>query len=80
MRRNAAGPGELDGVGDQVEKDLPESGLVAAEPGWYLRIEEYRKCQPLAVGFRCQDLDDAVEQRRQVEVHGFELQAAGLDL
>ena len=34
LGRYAAGLGELDGVGDEVEQDLPESGLVAAEPGW----------------------------------------------
>ena len=75
----AAGIGELDGVGEEVEQDLLEPPPVGDH-----RRQIGRKRRPeqdaLALGERLQAVDASLDQLRQIDRGEVEIELAGIDL
>ena len=74
------GVGELDGVADQVEQDLPQPAGVADQGVGHVRLHVADQLQPLLVGPHGQGPQGVADRRPQREVGRVQLQLAGLDL
>ena len=74
------GVGELDGVADQVEQDLPQPAGVADQGVGHLRLHVVDQLQPFPVGPHGQGPQGVADRRPQGEVGHVQLELAGLDL
>ena len=72
--------GELDGVADEVEQDLPQPARVADQGVGHLRLDLAGQLQPLPVGAEGQRPEGLPQDVPQGEVGVVELELAGLDL
>ena len=72
--------GELDGVADEVEQDLPQPARVADQGVGHLRLDLAGQLQPLPVGAEGQRPEGLPQDVPQGEVGAVELELAGLDL
>ena len=72
--------GELDGVADQVQQDLTKPRLISAKAAPRRRIDENTEVDPLLVGFWRQQADGRFDHVRELEIHDFKIDFAGLEL
>ncbi len=77
---DAADLGELDGVAGEVDQHLSEAVAVADDPARHAGGHEGGDLDALALRFRGQELDDALDEGVQIERRGDDVDAPGLDL
>ena len=77
---DAADLGELDGVAGEVDQHLAEAVAVADDPARHAGGHEGGDLDALALRFRGQELDDALDEGVQIERRGDDVDAPGLDL
>ena len=77
---DAAGFGELDGIGQQVEEDLPQAGLVRADPLRHGLVNMQIQRESLVAGARGPHLPGLLQQGAQVKIDEFGGELPGLDL
>ena len=72
--------GELDRVREQVEEHLPQTGLVADDPGGCVVVDQTAELDLLLPCARRDDVERSLDAIAQVERLALELELAGLDL
>ena len=72
--------GELDGVADEVEQDLPQPAGVADQGVGHVRLDLADQLQPFPVGAEGQRPEGLAQDVPEGEVGVVELELAGLDL
>jgi hypothetical protein len=70
--------GELDGVAQEIDQDLPQPAGVAAQRRRYLRRDLHRELQALAARLRLEKTGDALEQVVKIEIDAIQLEPARL--
>jgi hypothetical protein len=77
LDRDLALLGELDGIADQIEQDLPEPDRIAQDDGRHAGIDPRRKLEALAPRLGGQRLDDALDDRARHDLDALEIEPAG---
>jgi DNA-directed RNA polymerase subunit K/omega len=77
---NTATIRELDGIADEIEKNLPEASLVADHRARQVRIEAPCQIEPLLTGARAHQLDNTLQPLVERKRRRVDFQLAGLDL
>ncbi len=78
--RDLAGVGELDGVADEVDQNLTQQPSIAAKDRRSPRIDEAAEREALAPSGHGNDVGNAFDERREVELDRLAVQLVGLDL
>ena len=79
-QRHVARVGELDGVADQIQHDLPQARRVAHEHVRHVLGHVVEQLQALVRGARGQGLQRGAERRPKLERDALDLEPAGFDL
>jgi hypothetical protein len=78
--RHAALVRELERVAHEVQQDLAQpSGISGDDPG-HIGLADATQLQPFGLRARGKELQRLIDDERQIEVDGLEIQAARLDL
>ncbi|MDT4822466.1 hypothetical protein FQZ97_556660 [compost metagenome] len=80
MQPDAAVAGELDGVAEEVEQDLPDADAIGMHRRRHPGIHAQAQLQALFMGLRQQQAQHAVDQFAQVQRFRGDAQPAGFDL
>ena len=76
---HVAGVGELHGVADEIQKDLPEPNRISDHGGRDVRRHETGEFEVFATGGFCKQIHRIFNRLSQAELDPFQLQFAGLD-
>ncbi len=72
--------GELDGVADEIDHDLPQAGRIANDDLWHVGHHPPGQLQAFFVGPQGQQLHRVAQHFPQLERDRFQIELVGLDL